>query len=145
LPSLPTKSLRIEIKPVVSDDYPSVLRQMKQSKANILYLTQYIGEGISEDEFIRTFLSQGIYVVFERDIEEYKTPKLDFIFEELGGLQQSVDTVIVNIAGIKCPSCQSFVESDIHIDVDLGGKFECSVCDARFDISKEVKLSLLVD
>jgi hypothetical protein len=64
----------IEIKPVVSDDFPAVLRQMKVSKAKILFVSKYTGIGATKEEFIQYFKTQDITVVFESDIE-------NFIFE----------------------------------------------------------------
>ncbi len=61
----------IEIKPVVSDDFPAVLRQMKLSGAKILFLSKYTGIGAKQEEFVKYFETQGINVVFESDIENY--------------------------------------------------------------------------
>ncbi len=63
-----TTRFRIEIKPTISDDYPSVLRQMRASKSNVLLVGEYTGIGATEDQFIRTFEASGITVVFERQI-----------------------------------------------------------------------------
>lgn len=65
-----TRPFRIEIKPSVSDDYPAVLRQMKLSKSNILYLCEYNGVGISEEMFIKYFANERIKVVFKRDLNQ---------------------------------------------------------------------------
>jgi hypothetical protein len=64
----------IEIKPVVSDDFPAVLRQMKLSEAKILFVSEYTGIGATKEEFIKYFKTQDITVVFESDID-------NFIFE----------------------------------------------------------------
>ena len=63
-----TPPLRIEVKPTVGDDYPAILRQMKASKCNILYLSSYNGIGIDEDLFIKYFENEKIKVIFQRDI-----------------------------------------------------------------------------
>lgn len=63
-----TIPLKIEIKPTVSDDYPNILRQMKASKANILYLMEYTGVGISKEQFIEYFRTERIRIVFDSDI-----------------------------------------------------------------------------
>lgn len=63
-----SEDLRIEIKPSVGDDFPSVMRQMKRSNANILFIREYCGSGIDEKQFVEMFSSQEIRVVFEREI-----------------------------------------------------------------------------
>lgn len=73
----------IEIKPIIGDDFPSVLRQMKASMPiredvhvsktfYCLLVRQYNGEGASKDQFIQFFQSQGYTVVFFDDIENTK-------------------------------------------------------------------------
>lgn len=64
-----TIPLRIEIKPTVSDDYPAVLRQMKLSGANILYLEEYTGVGVTTEVFVKYFANEGIRVVFKKYIK----------------------------------------------------------------------------
>lgn len=64
----------VEIKPVVADDYPSVLRQMKLAKLRasgvvVLFLERYIGVGATRDQFIAIFKSAGIRVVFREDVD----------------------------------------------------------------------------
>lgn len=64
----------IEIKPSVGDDYPAILRQIKIIKKlssfarYILLVDQYCGKGISEENFIKLFYTEGIVVLFIRDI-----------------------------------------------------------------------------
>jgi hypothetical protein len=55
---------QVEIKPSVGDDYPAVLRQMKAYPIDhkILFLVSYTGT--TEQQFIDTFKSAGIAVVF---------------------------------------------------------------------------------
>jgi len=67
---------QVEIKPVVSDDFPAVLRQMRLSGANTLLLTKYTGAGATEQDFIEYFKSQRIRVIFEREIEKVRIPEL---------------------------------------------------------------------
>jgi uncharacterized protein (DUF3820 family) len=50
----------IEIKPIVSDEYPAVLRQMRASKSTVLFLEEYRGKGATREQFIKTFASAGI-------------------------------------------------------------------------------------
>jgi len=55
--------LRIEIKPAMGDDYPAVLRQMKASYCNVLYLVSYTGSGATLDQVKRMFKAAGIRVI----------------------------------------------------------------------------------
>lgn len=74
----------IEIKPVVSDDFPAILRQMKKSGAFILLIGEYNGIGATREEFIEYFKTQGIKVVFETDVEAYELPNKELpSFDEL--------------------------------------------------------------
>lgn len=66
----------IEIKPVVSDDFPAVLRQMKLSKANILFLSKYTGIGAKVEDFVKYFKTQNITVIFESDIDNFASENL---------------------------------------------------------------------
>lgn len=59
----------IEIKPSVADDYPAVLRQMRANGSKYLFLERYDGRGATEAQFVATFESAGIKVVFRRDVE----------------------------------------------------------------------------
>lgn len=61
--------LRIEIKPVVADDYPAVLRQMNRNKSDYLFVDHYNGEGATEDQFVRIFQASGKRVVFKRMVD----------------------------------------------------------------------------
>lgn len=66
-------SFLIEIKPSVGDDYPAILRQIRSLKSQshfikILLVNEYNGIGISEENFIKLFKTQGIIVLFIRDI-----------------------------------------------------------------------------
>ncbi len=61
------KLLRIEIKPTVSDDYPTILRQMLAANSNCLFLRDYSGIGIDKNKFIQLFGQQGIKVIFENE------------------------------------------------------------------------------
>lgn len=59
----------VEIKPVVSDDYPAVLRQMGRNGSKYLFVDRYAGEGATEAQFIAIFAASGIKVVFKRDVD----------------------------------------------------------------------------
>lgn len=68
----------IEIKPTVSDDYPSILRQMKSSRIRddyghfgkyiikrILLVGEYTGIGATQDEFIAFMENENVSVIFD--------------------------------------------------------------------------------
>ena len=57
------KVYRIEIKPQMGDDYPAVLRQMKASGCDVLYLVNYNGSGATLDQVVRLFKASGITVL----------------------------------------------------------------------------------
>jgi hypothetical protein len=61
--------IRIEIKPVVGEDWSTVLREMKKRKARCLFLNHYDGYETSEADFIKIFRSQGITVLYEREVD----------------------------------------------------------------------------
>lgn len=69
--------MKIELKPFIGDDFPTILRQMKTSGAQILVIREYNGTGASFDEFIQFFHSQGIKVVIEQEIEQTELPVYD--------------------------------------------------------------------
>ncbi len=64
------REFRIEIKPSVGDDYPSVLRQMISMHTEVLFLEQFTGSGLTEDQFIKIFNNQKRIVIFRRDIKD---------------------------------------------------------------------------
>lgn len=78
----------LEIKPTISDDFPSVLRQMKASmpyqqnvynrdKFFILLVGEYIGTSVTKLEFIEYFRTQGYIVIFEKQINVVELPEFD--------------------------------------------------------------------
>lgn len=64
----------IEIKPSIGEDYPAVLRQMRRSGARYLFLETYTGTQIDEARFRLYFESQGVHVVFKREVEDAPRP-----------------------------------------------------------------------
>jgi len=74
-------SIKLELKPSVGDDYPTVLRQMKASKANILLIREYTGVGVTFEDFIKFFASQGIKVFTEEEIIQITLPEYDECLE----------------------------------------------------------------
>lgn len=65
---------QFELKPVVGDDYPTILRQMKRLHVRHLIVGDYMGEGVKSDMFVKIFWNERIVVLFERDIENVKLP-----------------------------------------------------------------------
>jgi len=63
-----TDQLHIELKPVIGDDYPAVLRQMKRTGADVLFAGEYTGQGATQEQFVKTMATAGIRVVFARDV-----------------------------------------------------------------------------
>jgi hypothetical protein len=61
-------TIRVEIKPAVGDDYPAVLRQMRRAESTVLFLEEYTGRGATREQFIQTFKTANIAVVFRDDL-----------------------------------------------------------------------------
>lgn len=59
----------IEIKPVVGDDYPAVLRQMGRNHTRYLFVERYEGEGASRAQFVAIFAASGVGVVFKAEVD----------------------------------------------------------------------------
>jgi uncharacterized protein (DUF3820 family) len=58
-PQSPLAVLRIEIKPVIGDDYPVVLRQMMRNGSKCLFIGRYEGAGVTEGQFVAMFKASG--------------------------------------------------------------------------------------
>ncbi len=69
--------LRIELKPSIGDDYPSVLRSMKANRSNILIAREYNGTGVTWDQAKEFLNSQGIKVLEEAEIESFELPEFE--------------------------------------------------------------------
>lgn len=67
----------IEIHSTVGDEFPDILRKMKLSHANILFLAHYAGHGVTRRQFVDFFTSQNIQVIFARDVERCILPMLE--------------------------------------------------------------------
>lgn len=65
----------IEVKPLVGDDYPAVLRAMKAVKNKQLLVGEYCGEGATWDEVVKIFSLSGIVVVLLEDVERTPLPE----------------------------------------------------------------------
>ena len=69
----------IEVKPGVGDDYPAVLRQIRNIAGKgkrILFLEHYNGVGATKSQFVELFNRSGVKVVFRDDAE--REPALDW-------------------------------------------------------------------
>lgn len=60
--------IKAELKPTVGDDYPAVLRQMRNNGSNVLVYGAYTGQGVDEATFRKFFTMQKIRVVKESEI-----------------------------------------------------------------------------
>lgn len=55
----------------MGDDYPAVLRQMKGSRSDTLYLVNYTGEGATLDQVQKIFKASGIVVLMHADFARF--------------------------------------------------------------------------
>jgi uncharacterized protein (DUF3820 family) len=62
--------LPIELKPVMGEDYPSVMRQMKRLHADILIIREYIGQVATEEQLRKMFAANNQMLIFEGEIDE---------------------------------------------------------------------------
>lgn len=75
-PTASWTSVYVEIKPTVSDNFPSVLRQIKSQikraggGAIVLFVSSYTGVGANLSDMKAIFKSSGIHVVFEHEVEK---------------------------------------------------------------------------
>jgi hypothetical protein len=59
--------LTVEIKPTVGDDYPAVLRQMRN--VEVLFLESYTGVGATQPQFVSMFRVSDKDVVFRHEVD----------------------------------------------------------------------------
>lgn len=64
-----SESFRVEVKPVVGDDYPAILRAMKAVKSKQLLVGDYCGRGATWDEVVKVFALSGITAILLDDVE----------------------------------------------------------------------------
>jgi hypothetical protein len=64
-----TAELKIELKPSIGDDYPSVMRQMQRLGVKYVVAETYNGRGVSEPALKQMFEANEQILVFLRDIE----------------------------------------------------------------------------
>lgn len=78
---------RIEVKPVVGDDYPAVLRRMKTAQNNALLIDEFNGVGATWEQLVKVFALSNISVVTVEDVERVEIPAAlrGFAVEPLDG------------------------------------------------------------
>lgn len=59
----------IELKPDMSDDFPSVMRQMQRLEARVLIVGRYAGTTVTEDQLRQMFGANGFRLIFVCEIE----------------------------------------------------------------------------
>jgi hypothetical protein len=64
----------VEVKPIVGDDYPAILRAMKAVGARQLLVGEYAGAGATWEELVRVFELSGITAVLLDDVENTPQP-----------------------------------------------------------------------
>lgn len=65
-----TENFRIEVKPILGDDYPAVLRTMKATNCTHLLVAEYCGEGASWAQVVQVFALSKITAVMLDDVEQ---------------------------------------------------------------------------
>jgi hypothetical protein len=65
---------RVEVKPIVGDDYPAILRAMKTVKTRQLLVGEYAGAGATWDEMVKVFELSSITAVLLDDVENTQPP-----------------------------------------------------------------------
>lgn len=68
------ESLRVEVKPIVGDDYPAILRSMKAVKDRQLLVGEYVGTGATWVQLVQVFGLSGIQAVLLDDVERVPIP-----------------------------------------------------------------------
>lgn len=79
------RKFRIEVKPVVGDDYPAVLRRMKAANNNALLVEEFNGAGATWAQLVKVFALSKINVVSLEEVERTVVPEgiQSFSFEPL--------------------------------------------------------------
>lgn len=65
----------IEIKPILSDDFPSVLRQMKANDSKYLFVSEYSGMGATLDQVRQIFDESDIRLLLEDEVDNCQLPE----------------------------------------------------------------------
>lgn len=63
------KVVNVELKPTMSEDYPTVMRQMQRLGADTLLVGSYTGRAVPEPLLRKMFAANGVALVFVRDVE----------------------------------------------------------------------------
>lgn len=90
-----SETFRIEVKPILGDDYPAVLRTMKATNCTHLLVAEYCGEGATWQEVVKVFALSKIVAVLLDDVE--KTAISDFfngIFVKHMDLEKAKDIAL---------------------------------------------------
>lgn len=74
--------IKAELKPSVGDDYPAVLRQMRNNRSNTLVYGTYTGKGVDEQTFRKFFETQQIRVIKESEIDANVTQRGGTVVEK---------------------------------------------------------------
>lgn len=68
------ESFRVEVKPLVGDDYPAILRAMKAVKSRQLLVDEYFGAGATWEQMVSVFGKSSITAVRLSDVERIEVP-----------------------------------------------------------------------
>jgi len=109
--------IRIECKPFIGDDYPTILRQMKAIEACCLVVHQYVGDGVEVNVFQRIFENENITVLFEHEIDSIE-PTEPILPDSDPSQGQHTETVEEQHNGSSDQESNSPVDTDIN---DGGG------------------------
>jgi hypothetical protein len=69
-----SETFRIEVKPLLGDDYPAVLRTMKATNCTHLMVAEYCGDGATWQEVVKVFALSKITAVLLDDVERVVVP-----------------------------------------------------------------------
>lgn len=96
------EEFRVEVKPLVGDDYPVILRAMKAVKGNCLLVGTYCGTGASWEQVVKVFSLSGIAAVLLDDVERTAVPSVFDVIDVPCGLDSdSLGACIDSILGEK--------------------------------------------
>jgi len=107
--------LKLELKPTIGDDYPAVLRQMRNNGTETLVYGKYSGVGVTEEVFRKFFKSQGIGVISESEIES-KRERLEPFFNQAKKIANEVNEAIKSLMNGKTEIDPNHGESPASFD-----------------------------
>jgi len=64
-----SRTFKVEIKPTMGDDYPTVMRQAQRLGCSVLLIGEYTGRAVPEPLVRQMFAASGIVMISVRDIE----------------------------------------------------------------------------